>query len=128
MKTIRTSSAPHDPMLDIQQELDGVAWTPDTLDRIAQILIRSGYRVRDLDDRDLPIAGDSTTNAPYEAAARAKGWTRGGDGGGIIYNTKQYDSWKEAVSWAGTDGPNNNGPVYDSWEECCEGEAIDVAA
>ena len=42
----------HDAMLAIQEELDGVEWGSDTLERIATILIESGYRVRDLDDRD----------------------------------------------------------------------------
>lgn len=63
----------------------------------------------------------------YEKAARAQGWTQGGDNAGVIYSTKQYDSWKEAVSWSGTDSPNNNGPVYDTWKECCEAEGIEVA-
>ena len=43
----------HQAMLAIQQELDGVEWTPDTLERIAEILQQAGYRIRDLDDRDL---------------------------------------------------------------------------
>jgi hypothetical protein len=42
----------HEAMLAIQQELDGVEWTADTLERIAEILHEAGYRVRDLDDRD----------------------------------------------------------------------------
>lgn len=42
----------HDAMLAIQQELDGVEWTADTHERIAEILQQAGYRVRDLDDRD----------------------------------------------------------------------------
>jgi hypothetical protein len=56
-----------------------------------------------------------------ERAARAQGWTREGDNGGIIYNVNDYDSWKAAVSWSPTDGP-----VYDSWQECCEQEGIEV--
>lgn len=59
-----------------------------------------------------------------ECAARKNGWTRDGDNGGVIYNTKHYESWKAAVSWAGTGGPNDNGPIYDSWIECCEAEDI----
>jgi hypothetical protein len=39
-------------MLAIQQELDGVEWTAETLERIAEILKHTGYRIRDLDDRD----------------------------------------------------------------------------
>jgi hypothetical protein len=42
----------HQAMLAIQQELDGVEWTPDTLGRVAAILQQAGYRIRDLDDRD----------------------------------------------------------------------------
>ncbi len=58
---------------------------------------------------------------PFEAAARRAGWVRDGDYGGIIYNISDYESWKAAVSWAPADGP-----VYDSWQECCEGEDIRV--
>jgi hypothetical protein len=42
----------HEAMLAIQQELDGVEWTADTLERIAEILHQAGYRIRDLDDSD----------------------------------------------------------------------------
>jgi hypothetical protein len=42
----------HEAMLAIQQELDGVEWTADTLECIAEILQQAGYRIRDLDDRD----------------------------------------------------------------------------
>ncbi len=56
----------------------------------------------------------------YEIAARALGWTHGGDCGGIIYNTDDYDSWKAAVSWS-----PQYGSVYDTWQECCEMESID---
>jgi hypothetical protein len=42
----------HEAMLAIQQELDGTAWTAETLERIAEILQHAGYRIRDLDDRD----------------------------------------------------------------------------
>jgi hypothetical protein len=56
----------------------------------------------------------------YETAARAQGWTHGGDCGGIIYNTADYESWKAAVSWAPADGP-----VYDTWAQCCEMEGIE---
>jgi hypothetical protein len=40
----------HEAMLAIQQELDGVEWTPDTCGEIALILEKAGYRVRDLDE------------------------------------------------------------------------------
>lgn len=39
-------------LLAIQELLDGVEWTPDTLEEIANLMTASGYRVRDLDDRD----------------------------------------------------------------------------
>jgi hypothetical protein len=39
-------------LLAIQDLLDGQEWTPDTLEEIANLMIRSGYRIRDLDDRD----------------------------------------------------------------------------
>lgn len=41
-----------DVLLAIQEKLDGVEWTPDTLEEIAQLLIDNGYRVRDRDDCD----------------------------------------------------------------------------
>ena len=42
----------HDAMLAIQQQLDGVEWTAETLEQIADILQQAGYRIRDLDDRE----------------------------------------------------------------------------
>jgi hypothetical protein len=42
----------HEAMLLIQELLDGVEWTPSTLDEIAEILTRAGYRVRDLNEVD----------------------------------------------------------------------------
>lgn len=39
-------------LLEIQNALDGVEWTPDTLERIARAMIAAGYRIRDLDDID----------------------------------------------------------------------------
>lgn len=41
-----------DVLLGIQELLDGQEWTPDTLERIAALMIRGGYRIRDLDDID----------------------------------------------------------------------------
>lgn len=41
-----------DALLAIQAIMDGEAWSPDTLDRIAAILREAGYPIRDLDDRD----------------------------------------------------------------------------
>lgn len=42
-----------DALLEIQELLDGVEWNSDTCDAIAQVMDRAGYRIRDLDDRDL---------------------------------------------------------------------------
>jgi hypothetical protein len=43
----------HEAMSAIQQELDGVEWTAETLERVADILQQAGYRIRDIDDADL---------------------------------------------------------------------------
>lgn len=59
---------------------------------------------------------------PHQAAAKAKGWVTGG---GYIYHRDHFDSWKEAVSWSGTEGHEDH-PLYDSWKECCEAEDIEV--
>ena len=37
----------HDAMLAIQELLDGVEWTPDTLEQIAEIMENAGYTIRD---------------------------------------------------------------------------------
>ena len=50
-----------DTLLAIQALLDGVGWTPDTLEEIARLLRQAGYRVRDTDDRDVPEAEDERT-------------------------------------------------------------------
>ena len=46
----------HEAMLAIQQQLNGVEWTPDTLSNIEQILISAGYHMRDLNDADREAA------------------------------------------------------------------------
>jgi hypothetical protein len=43
--------SPHEALMAIRELMDGVEWTPDTLDKIAQILNRTGYTVRDLNER-----------------------------------------------------------------------------
>jgi hypothetical protein len=43
----------HDAMLAIQELMDGVEWSPDTLDAIAQIMVAAGYRLRDLNEVDI---------------------------------------------------------------------------
>jgi hypothetical protein len=45
-----------DLLLAIQELLDGVEWTPDTLASIAQLMVNAGYRIRDLDDVDREAA------------------------------------------------------------------------
>ncbi len=40
-------------LLAIQELLDGVAWSMETLEEIARLMIDSGYRIRDKNDRDL---------------------------------------------------------------------------
>jgi hypothetical protein len=40
-------------LLAIQELLDGVEWSADTLDAIAQLMTKGGYRIRDLNDVDL---------------------------------------------------------------------------
>lgn len=42
----------HAALLTIQELMDGVEWSPTTLDRIAAAVRQAGYRIRDLDDRD----------------------------------------------------------------------------
>lgn len=41
-----------DALLAIQEAVDGVAWTPDSLKEIAAIMRSSGYRIRDIDGSD----------------------------------------------------------------------------
>jgi hypothetical protein len=42
-----------DAMIAIQQELDGVEWSTQPLDRIATIMLSAGYPIRDSDGVDL---------------------------------------------------------------------------
>jgi len=42
----------HEVLLQIQELLDGVEWTPDTLGQIALLVEENGYLVRDLDDKE----------------------------------------------------------------------------
>lgn len=42
----------HDLLLAIQEKLDGVEWTPDTLEEIADLMHDHGYRIRDRHDGD----------------------------------------------------------------------------
>ena len=70
---------PSDALLQIQELMDGVEWTPDTLDEIARVMRRADYRIRDLDDADIPNLRnfrvewsiDVDAASPEEAAAEA---------------------------------------------------------
>jgi hypothetical protein len=42
----------HEAMLAIQELMDGTEWNADTLEAIAEIMVRAGYRIRDLEDVD----------------------------------------------------------------------------
>ena len=60
----------------------------------------------------------------HEAAARSAGWM---SGGGYIYDSDAFDSWKEAVSWCGEDGRDErerDSKVYGSWKDCCLSEGL----
>lgn len=39
-----------DALLRIQELMDGVEWTPDTLQEIAEVLEQAGYRIRDTEE------------------------------------------------------------------------------
>lgn len=39
-------------LLKIQELLDGVEWTPETLEQIADLMRNNGYRIRDLDEKE----------------------------------------------------------------------------
>lgn len=59
--------------------------------------------------------GDSEVTA--ERAARAKGWTHGGDCGGFIYDSNEFESWKAAAS-------ADEAATYETWVECCRDQQI----
>jgi hypothetical protein len=40
----------HEIVLKIQELMDGVEWTPETLDEIAELLNNNGYKVKDIDE------------------------------------------------------------------------------
>lgn len=40
----------NDALLAIQELMDGTEWTPATLEQIARIMERAGYRIRNLED------------------------------------------------------------------------------
>ena len=43
----------HDLLLEIQELLDGVEWTHETLEKIASLLHQHGYQIRGMDN--LPL-------------------------------------------------------------------------
>lgn len=59
-----------DALLAIQELMDGVEWTPDTLDQIADILRDAGYRVRDLNEE---LQAEREQEAFYEEQIRQHG-------------------------------------------------------
>ena len=73
----------------------------------------------------VPIA---VPDAEDRHVAEAYGWRCGGDNNDVIYDSKVFDSWKEAVSWSGDadcgDEAMQGSPVYSSWRDCCEGEGF----
>ncbi len=46
----RENASDHQALLDIQELMDGINWSPDTLSAIADILESAGYRVRDSEE------------------------------------------------------------------------------
>lgn len=44
---MRENASDHNALLEIQELMDGVTWSPDTLEAIAEVLGAAGYRVRD---------------------------------------------------------------------------------
>lgn len=46
-----------DALLAIQEAMDGVEWNSDTMDEVATIMVRAGYRIRDLNDTDVDVSG-----------------------------------------------------------------------
>ena len=46
----------HEVLLQIQEWLDGTAWTVDMLDEIARLLDDNGYRIHDIDGRPYEVA------------------------------------------------------------------------
>ena len=45
----------HDILLTIQDLLDGVEWSTDTLSQIADLLSSNGYLIRDIDVNQEPL-------------------------------------------------------------------------
>lgn len=96
-------------------------------DNVTAPFIRAA--TQELIDRGSKLAPPDALD-PYRLAAEAAGWRFGGDD--VIWNSKVFDSWKEAVSWSGDEeAPDQamfDSATYSTWRECCEGEGIEVAA
>lgn len=60
----------------------------------------------------------STPVADYEEAAIQEGWKHGGDGDGFWYNSKEFESWKVALS-------DDGATTYEDAEELCRAEDIE---
>jgi putative SOS response-associated peptidase YedK len=61
-----------DLLLAIQELLDGVEWTPDTLEAIAALMIKGGYQIRDMHD-DQPLVIEPAKNWDWADLD----WTKG---------------------------------------------------
>ena len=96
-------------LLEIQGLMDGVEWTPDTLDEIAQVMIQAGYRIRNLDDIDTPKPKefraewsiDVDAASPEEAADDALKIQRDPNSSALIFKVTPAD----ASPYDGCTGP-----------------------
>lgn len=97
----------------------------DSTGRIIDVTSPPGMHVSKL---AIPANPPDRNSDPFETAARAAGWKRGGDNGGIIFHEPTWGSWKAAISWEGTDqepsGTNDKPRIYDTWQDCCLHEEI----
>lgn len=66
-----------DALLAIQELLDGVEWDSRTTDKIAEIMVQAGYRIRDLDDEDFIVDATSILNHPKSDIVRTVAEARG---------------------------------------------------
>ncbi len=64
----------HEAMLAIQELMDGVEWNSDTLDAIGAIMTKAGYRLRDLDDRDVEADAAARTAEMFAGPVIAVEW------------------------------------------------------
>ena len=90
-----------DAVLD-QAEEDGAVWVTCQRLLTADVLKDNGLLID-----------------PYEVAARAAGWERGGDFGGFWYDDSEYGHWKAAAS-------DNDAFTFATAEEVCEHLGLEV--